>query len=109
MRAGADRRRERTPVCPDELELAVYLDGVLAPAERKSLELHLTDCGWWRLAGRDQTAPERRNQGQCFFVDRLVAYPAIDPNNAPATELIPTTTNPYRSCHFCMEGAEGGW
>jgi hypothetical protein len=62
-----------------------------------------------RLAGRDQTPPSRRNSGQCFMIDQLVAYPAVDSNSTPATLLIKTPSSPYRSCIFCMEGARGGW
>lgn len=62
-----------------------------------------------RLAGRDQTPPSRRNSGQCFMIDQLVAYPAVDSSNTPATLLLQTPSSPYRSCIFCMEGARGGW
>jgi hypothetical protein len=46
LRADADRRGERTPACPDEHELAAYVDGALPPPEVDSLEVHLADCGW---------------------------------------------------------------
>jgi len=62
-----------------------------------------------RLAGRDQTPPSRRQGGQCFPIDQLVAYPGVDSNNTPPTLLLQTTTSPYRSCFGCMEGARGGW
>jgi hypothetical protein len=62
-----------------------------------------------RLAGRDQTPPSRRNSGQCFMIDQLVAYPAVDSSNTAATLLTKTPSSPYRSCIFCMEGARGGW
>jgi hypothetical protein len=62
-----------------------------------------------RLAGRDQTPPSRRNSGQCFMIDQLVAYPAVDSSNTPPTLLLQTPTSPYRSCVACMEGARGGW
>ncbi len=62
-----------------------------------------------RLAGRDQTPPSRRNSGQCFMIDQLVAYPAVDSSSTPATLLTKTPSSPYRSCIFCMEGARGGW
>ena len=62
-----------------------------------------------RLAGRDQTPPSRRNSGQCFMIDQLVAYPAVDSSNTPATLLLQTPSSPYRSCISCMEGARGEW
>jgi hypothetical protein len=62
-----------------------------------------------RLAGRDQTPPSRRQGGQCFPIDQLVAYPGVDSNNTPPTLLLQTTTSPYRSCFGCTEGARGGW
>jgi hypothetical protein len=63
----------------------------------------------WRLAGRDQTPPSRRQGGQCFPIDQLVAYPGVDSNSTPPTLLLQTPTSPYRSCFGCMEGARGGW
>ncbi len=35
-----------TPFCPDDQVIAEYFDGGVAEAERKSLERHLTDCGF---------------------------------------------------------------
>ena len=46
LRAGAARHSERTPACPDERELAAYVEGALVANERDSLEVHLADCGW---------------------------------------------------------------
>jgi putative zinc finger protein len=63
LRADADRRGERTPACPDEHELAAYVDGALPPPEGDSLEVHLVDCGWCLAVvgflSRQRESPDR--------------------------------------------------
>jgi hypothetical protein len=54
-----------------------------------------------RLAGKDQTRPDRR--GRCQAGVGFVAYPAIDTSNTPATFLIPLTGGNN------FEGSGGGW
>jgi Putative zinc-finger len=36
--------RRRTESCPDENQIAAYVDGTLEPADAERLELHLADC-----------------------------------------------------------------
>ena len=42
---GASERPVRSPACPDENQIAGYVDGGLAAAIRQELEGHLADCG----------------------------------------------------------------
>ena len=44
LRAATTGHRDRTPACPDEHQIAAYVDGTLAPEVGKQLELHLADC-----------------------------------------------------------------
>jgi hypothetical protein len=41
---GAGRATNRTAVCPDEEQIAAYVDGTLESATSERLELHLADC-----------------------------------------------------------------
>lgn len=45
LAAGADDDPEASPCCPDEHQVAGYVDGGLEDAARERLELHLADCG----------------------------------------------------------------
>jgi anti-sigma factor RsiW len=40
----ASDRRPRAPACPDEQQIAAYVDGSIRPSERETLEAHLADC-----------------------------------------------------------------
>ena len=44
LRRARTGHPERTPACPDEEQIAAYVDGTLEPGERESLELHLAEC-----------------------------------------------------------------
>ena len=44
LKAATPGHRDRTPACPDEHQLAAYVDGALAPEVGEQLELHLADC-----------------------------------------------------------------
>jgi len=44
LRAATTGHRDRTPACPDEHQIAAYVDGTLAPEVGQQLELHLADC-----------------------------------------------------------------
>ena len=35
----------RTADCPDDMQLAAYLEGSLAPEEAQELETHVAECG----------------------------------------------------------------
>jgi hypothetical protein len=54
-----------------------------------------------RLAGKDQTPPDRK--GKCASGVGFVAYPAIDASSTPGTFLIPLTGGNN------FEGSGGGW
>lgn len=54
-----------------------------------------------RLAGKDQTPPDRR--GRCQVGDGFVTYPAIDPYDTPPTWFHPLTGQNN------FEGSGGGW
>ena len=45
LAAGAANERGRSPACPDEHQIAGYVDGGLDDAAREQVELHLADCG----------------------------------------------------------------
>jgi anti-sigma factor RsiW len=45
LAAGTEDDPTRSPDCPDEHQIAGYVDGGLAEATRKQVELHLADCG----------------------------------------------------------------
>ena len=45
LAAGAVPDRGRSPACPDELEIAGYVDGMLGASACEPLERHLADCG----------------------------------------------------------------
>lgn len=45
LTAGAAHDPGRSPPCPDEQQIAGYVDGGLDAAERERVELHLADCG----------------------------------------------------------------
>jgi hypothetical protein len=45
LAAGAGDDPRRSPVCPDEQQIAGYVDGGLDKAARARVELHLADCG----------------------------------------------------------------
>ncbi len=44
LRMAATGPRVRTAGCPDEHEIAAYVDGTLAPGQREPLERHLASC-----------------------------------------------------------------
>ena len=44
LRRAGTGHRDRTAACPDEQQIAAYVDGTLEPGEREPLELHLADC-----------------------------------------------------------------
>lgn len=44
LAAGGADDLERSPACPDEHEIAGYVDGGLDQAAREQVELHLADC-----------------------------------------------------------------
>ena len=44
LRTAATRQRVRAPGCPDEHELAAYVDGTLDESACERLETHLADC-----------------------------------------------------------------
>jgi hypothetical protein len=78
LRASTDRRGERTPACPDEHQLAAYVDSALGPAESDSLEVHLADCGWCLgVVGvlsrqRESPAMERVSETDVARAEKLV-------------------------------------
>ncbi|MCJ7452096.1 MAG: zf-HC2 domain-containing protein [Steroidobacteraceae bacterium] len=45
LAAGAADDPRRSPSCPDEHQIAGYVDGRLDEAAREQVELHLADCG----------------------------------------------------------------
>lgn len=45
LAAGAEEDPGRSPACPDEHQIAGYVDGGLGPAARNQIEGHLADCG----------------------------------------------------------------
>lgn len=44
LKAANPANRDRTPACPDEHQIAAYVDGTLAPEPSQQLDLHLADC-----------------------------------------------------------------
>jgi hypothetical protein len=44
LRQAPSGGRSRAAGCPDEHEIAAYVDGTLAPSQREPLELHLARC-----------------------------------------------------------------
>lgn len=46
LAAGAANDPRRSPACPDEHQIAGYVDGGLDEAARQQLEVHLADCGY---------------------------------------------------------------
>ena len=44
LRRAGTGPRDRTAGCPDEQQIAAYVDGTLESGEREPLELHLADC-----------------------------------------------------------------
>ncbi|HET7204632.1 MAG TPA: zf-HC2 domain-containing protein [Steroidobacteraceae bacterium] len=44
LRTAATGNGQRTSACPDEHQIAAYVDGVLEASGRETLELHLADC-----------------------------------------------------------------
>lgn len=44
LRRASPRTWERAPVCPDELDIAAYVEGSIREPERETVELHLADC-----------------------------------------------------------------
>ena len=44
LRRARTGHPERTPACPDEEQIAAYVDGTIEPEAREPLELHLADC-----------------------------------------------------------------
>lgn len=64
LAAGATAAPERSPDCPDEHQIAGYVDGGLDSAAREQVQLHLADCaGCLQLVGmlcreRDSTIVE---------------------------------------------------
>ena len=44
LKAARPGHRDRTPACPDEHQIAAYVDGTLTPERGEQLELHLADC-----------------------------------------------------------------
>jgi anti-sigma factor RsiW len=45
LAAGAKESPRQSPACPDEHEIAGYVDGSLSPAAHGQMQLHLADCG----------------------------------------------------------------
>lgn len=45
LAAGVSDEPNRSPACPDEQQIAGYVDGGLGVAAREQVELHLADCG----------------------------------------------------------------
>jgi hypothetical protein len=62
LAAGPADDPERTPDCPDEHQVAGYVDGGLDAAARAVVELHLADCGYClelvELLSRERDAEE---------------------------------------------------
>jgi hypothetical protein len=44
IRQASPRTWERAPPCPDEHEIAAYVDGTIAAPAREAVEFHLADC-----------------------------------------------------------------
>jgi hypothetical protein len=44
LRLTAAGERQRTAACPDDHQIAAYVDGTLEPRDCEQLELHLADC-----------------------------------------------------------------
>ena len=44
LRLAAAGERQRTAACPDDHQIAAYVDGTLDPKDCEQLELHLADC-----------------------------------------------------------------
>jgi len=54
-----DRTREPSSPCPDETELAAYIDGRLAPRLRERVEAHLAECEECSEISTETTRMER--------------------------------------------------